>query len=99
MRAPFLARPKGLEFLTSVGAVVSGIVGIVLTKKDKGLIVWSILAFVVGIAFFANAFIAIGNSSGEYSSYSSRRAVAYMGAAPILQGVCYIGVEKNWAEK
>lgn len=87
------------DFLTSVGAVVSGIVGIVLRKKDKGLIVWSILSFVVGIAFFASAIIAIANSNGEYSNYSSRRAMAYLCAIPILQGFFYIGVEKNWAEK
>lgn len=87
------------DLLTSFGAVISAIIGIVLRKKDKGLIKWSILSFIIGIMFLTNTFIAIGNSSGEYSSYSSRRAVAYMGAAPILQGICYIGVEKNWAEK
>ena len=87
------------DFLTSVGAVVSGIVGIVLRKKDKGLIVWSILSFVVGIAFFASAIIVLANSNGEYSNYGSRRAMAYLCAIPILQGFFYIGVEKNWAEK
>ena len=87
------------DFLTSIGAVVSGIVGIVLRKKDKGLIVWSILSFVVGIAFFASAIIVLANSNGEYSNYGSRRAMAYLCAIPILQGFFYIGVEKNWAEK
>ncbi|MGO5115688.1 hypothetical protein ACTQ33_11790 [Candidatus Avoscillospira sp. LCP25S3_F1] len=87
------------DALTSVGAVVSGIVGICLRKKDKGLIPWSILAFLVCIAFFANAMLLIANSSGEYSNYTSRRGIAYLAALPALQGLCYIGVEKNWAAK
>lgn len=87
------------DILTSVGAVVSGILGIVLRKKDKGLVVWSILSFVVAAAFLVNIFVTIANSSGEYSNYSSRRGLAYLAALPILQGLCYIGVEKNWAEK
>lgn len=60
------------------------------------MIKWSILPFIIGIMFLANTFIAMGNSGGEYGS---RHAVAYMGAAPILQGICYIGAEENWAEK
>lgn len=87
------------DALTSVGAVISGIVGICLRKKDKGLIPWSILSFVVCIAFFANAMMLIAASSGEYSTYSGRRGIAYLAALPALQGICYIGVEKNWAEK
>lgn len=87
------------DFLTSIGAVVSGIMEIVLRKKDKGLILWSILSFVVCVAFFANVMLLIATSSGEYSNYSSRRGLAYLAALPALQGLCYIGVEKNWEEK
>lgn len=87
------------DFLTSVGAVLSGVIGIVLRKKDKGLILWSILSFVVCVAFFASVMLLIVSSNGEYSNYSSRRGLAYLAAIPALQGICYIGVEKNWAEK
>ncbi len=87
------------DLLTSIGAVVSGVMGILLRKKDKGLIVWSILSFVVCIAFFANAMLIIVTSNGQYSNYSSRRGLAYLAALPALQGLCFIGVEKNWEEK
>lgn len=87
------------DFLSSIGAVVSSIMGIVLRKKDKGLIPWSILAFLVAIAFFANVLLLIIASDGEYSNYSSRSTMAYLAALPALQGLCFIGVEKNWAEK
>lgn len=87
------------DILTSIGAVISGILGIVLRKKEKGLIVWSILSFIVAAAFLVNIFVVIGNSSGEYSNYSSRRSLSFTAVVPILQGLCYIGVEKNWAEK
>ena len=80
------------DLLTSIGAVVSGVMGILLRKKDKGLIVWSILSFVVCIAFFANAMLIIVNSNGQYSNYSSRRGLAYLAALPALQGLCFIGV-------
>lgn len=53
------------DLLTSIGAVVSGVMGILLRKKDKGLIVWSILSFVVCIAFFANAMLIIVNSNAS----------------------------------
>ncbi len=87
------------DFLSSIGAVVSSIMGIVLRKKEKGLIPWSILSFLVCVAFFANVMLLIVASNGEYSNYSSRSAMAYLAAIPALQGICYIGVEKNWAAK
>lgn len=87
------------DFFTSIGSVVAGVIGILLRKKDKGLIKWSILSFVVCVAFFANAMLLIAASNGQYSNYSSRRGLAYLAALPALQGLCFIGVEKNWAEK
>ena len=87
------------DFLTSIGSVLSGVMGIVLRKKEKGLIPWSILSFVLCIAFFVCAMLLIFNGNGEPSDYSSRRGMAYLAAIPALQGLCYIGVEKNWAAR
>lgn len=87
------------DALTSLGAVLSGAVGLSKGKQDKGLIPWSILAFAVAAAFLVNAFILIANSSGEYSSYSGRQGIVYMCAVPLFQALSYIGIEKNWAAK
>ncbi len=87
------------DIFTSVGAVVSGVIGILLRKKERGLIIWSVLSFIVCAAFVAHVFLIIANSSGEYSSRSSRMGLAYLAALPALQGLCYIGIEKNWTEK
>ena len=87
------------DALTSLGALFSGLVGISKGKQDKGLVIWSILAFLVAAAFLANAFLLIAGSSGEYSSHSGRQGIVYMCAVPLIQGLSYIGVEKNWAAK
>ncbi|MCI9514270.1 MAG: hypothetical protein HFF60_04400 [Oscillospiraceae bacterium] len=87
------------DALTSLGAVFSGAVGLSKCKQDKGLIIWSILAFAVAAAFLVNAFMLIANSSGEYSSYSGRQGIVYMCAVPLFQALSYIGIEKNWAAK
>ena len=87
------------DLLTTVGAVASGVAALVLRKRDKGLIPWSILSFLVCAAFLISMFLLIAGSQGQYSDYSSRRGLALLAAITAIQGLSYIGIEKNWADK